>query len=1294
MLSLRDRYCKVLISFIKILVLYPKLIILVPILLVFLLSYPVSYDFSIKSINASIAELWLHGPELQNFYLSHEVAERLRVASFEDSVLTRLTFTSSLPTADVLDLDYLRQLSALQQNISQQFPNAIVVSPLNTWSGLDPSQLQSQDNNYPLLNYINHKRTHLQISIYLNDVDTENHLVTSAHRINMYIVYRDTDLVSTVSSMVPAYRDLDLVEAVSTTNMKSIIDFKRFYIRENTNSPYSCLFRILFILESVLHGSILLFIYLCIANQHNIRAVFQLICGWATEILVSATAAVNVVRLINGYETWEITFQPLTSFSRLSYLVIIVMLSSRNLLRVIDDLNCRNSYESSSGIHKRLFRFYSGSSLLRTGNNIKIRMLKWSFSWFPGNEWESFMIPIPNITKIMIVNYFGLFLLYSLLRAVFAITLSGNHLLYLLSRLKRFFQAISISLFIDQLLQLTYLTGIIIIDQKRLELADLLEYEKDSDDQMENRIRDTNGLSMFLLKPKLPPHLRPQRGSWRYKLGRFLLTVRYVDLIRPWLIIVPLIALVYGLGVAVSWTLLIPFVLMNDENNVLNLDQIRMHNTNDLVYYLEQILIVIFFVATTNLIFSITNADSHAVALSRSLSTDKNEVVISWGDEMKQFKSIDLAGGHDIDIASVTTNISCPFVITVGLDKKVLVWSPLIKPVPRPIDISTTISASPTEGRLFWPINHISISNDGNLIVLISCRFMKIKLFQRSSMKYLWEQDLLEESVPDATSKKRPKVLESFFRRRTVPGVLARMIQERKKRSKVGRRTSATSMSSSTSQINSDFSVPEGSDMTTIEELPESLEGLQPSESLREDEIESDPLIQDEYLMVLDNGHFITISCQSGTMKVVNLLAESYQSLSGLTILSAKRLVTPRVRDRIICHISNADILVVTVINNQWSCRIMDVQREMYNKETSYFSVVPIPPPKIYNPATDSFDSPSDSSNRTNSSVESTKSPPRLIGEAVINSAIATVDFVGMVLVVNRMVAELIDVLTGVVLRSFGIGHFKHLSFRVSHLEPTHCKFCGCASIQSLSILYEDYYSNTLMIHTFHTDGKRAKSNICLRVERDPREIRCQGFEAVKEDIHWIENVEKWEVTNINVVIGVQRPADVTPINDPYDSDVVQDTTNSFQLRSRKRSAVTKPTLNNFAATNKWTGFIVSAANGKKIEYQIPFDKNTPPMVANKINCIRPYGYKSVALTFGNLTKIIYLGNNKLIENELYFSGTDADSAIDSILEEEKLQLASDVTNGLPREAKTVNSELLFINKRRKMRDKSVRRFR
>lgn len=1291
MLSLRDRYCNVIITFIKIVVLYPKLIILVPILLVFLLSYPVSYDFSIKSINASIAKLWLYGPELHDLYLSHEVAERIRIASFDDSTLTRLTFESSLSTGNVLDLDYLRQLSSLQQNISLQFPHAIIASPLNTWPGLEPGQLQSQDNNYYLLDYLNHKRTHLQISIYLNDVDTENHLFKSAHRINMYIVYRDTDLLSTVSSMVAAYRDIDLVETVSTTNVKSIIDFGRFYIRENTKSPYSCLLHILFVLEAVLHGSIFLFIYLCIANQHNIRAVFQLICGWATEILVSATAAVNIVRIMNGYETWEITFQPLTSFSRLSYVVIIVMLSSRNLLRTIDDLNCRNSYESSSGIHKRLFRFYTGSSLLRTGNNIKIRILKWFFAGFSGNEGETILIP--NITKIMIVNYFGLFLLYSLLRGVFTITLNGNHLQYLLSRLKRFFQAICISLFIDQVLQLTYLTGIIIIDQKRLELADLLEYEKDSEDQIENRIHDTNALSLFLLKLKLPPHLRPHRGSWRYKLGRFLLTVRYVDLIRPWLIIVPLIALVYVLGVAVSWSLLIPFVLMNDENNVLNLGQIRMHNTNNHVYYLEQVLIVVFFIAITNLIFSITNAESHAVSQSRSLSTDKNEVVISWGDEMKQFKSIDLAAGHDIDVASITTNINCPFMITVGLDKKVLVWSPLIKPVPRPIDISTTISVSPTKSRLFWPINHISISNDGNLIVLISCRFSKIKLFQRSSMKYLWEQDLLDEFSPEVVSKKRPKILESFFRRRTVPGLLARMILERKKRSKVGRRTSATSMTSSTSQINSDFSVPEGSDMTTIEELPEALAGMQHDNSLPEDDINSDPLIEDEYLMVLDNGHFFTISCQSGTMKVVNLLAESYQSSSGLKILSAKRLVTPRVRDRIICHISNADILVVTVINNQWGCRIMDVQREIYNKEISeYFSVVPIPPPKIYNPATDSFDSPSDSSNRTNHSLETAKLP-RLTSKAVFNSAIATVDFVGMVLVVNRMVAELIDVLTGVVLRSFGIGHFKHLSFRVSHLEPTHCKFCGCASIQSLSILYEDYYSNTLMIHTFHTDGKRAKSNICLRVERDPREIRCQGFEAVKEDIHWIDNVEKWEVTNINMVIGVQKPVDITTIDEPNHSDSVQDTTNSFQLRSRKRSHITKPTSNNFAATNKWTGFIVSAANGKKIDYQIPFNKDTPPMIANKINCVRPYGYKSVALTFGNLTKIIYLGNNKLIENELYFSGTDADSAVDSILEEEELQLASDHTNGLPREAKTVNSELLFINKRRKMRDKSARRF-
>lgn len=1290
--SFRDRYSQWVINFIKIVVLHPRLIILVPILLVFLLSYPVSYDFSIKSFNASIAGWWLKSHSIEDKFLGQLVSEILQDIDYGQRSLSRITVGSSASTKDVLDLSFLRQLLLFQQNITQSQNNLIVVSPLNTWPGLDPDQLESQTNNCYLLEFLNHKRSHLQISLFLNEVITENHLIHAAQMLHMYIIYpTGSNFPHTLQLTMYEYPGIKLIEQVSTDNPRSVADFGRFYIHENAKSTRPNIMTLIYILEAAIHGVVVLYIYLCISNQHNIRAVVQLIGGWITEVLVSSTAAVNIVRLWNGHTTWEAIFQPLTYFSRISYLFIIIMLSARNLFRIIDDLNCRNCYESSTSINKKLFQFYTGSDSLRTADNAKIRFLRWVAGCVRGRRGDCPLIP--NVSKIMIVNYIGLFVLYIFLRCVFMVTLSGHNRAYLLSRLSRFFMSICLSLFIDQFLQLTYLTGIIMIDQKRLELADLLEYENENEDQQVANIRDVNAFSSFLLRLDQPPHLRPHLGSLRCKIGRALLTIRYEELMRAWLIIIPLITLVYILGVSVSWSVLIPLVLMNDNVSIVNLERSSLRNTNNHIYYMEQFLIVVFFVAVTNLIFSLTNAESHAIIQSKALSTEKSDDSVIYGDDVKLFKAIDLVGGHDIDIARIITNVSCPFIITIGLDKSVLVWSPLIKPVPKPIDISTAINVNSDHIQRFWPINHTSISNDGNLIILVNFRYLKVKLFERSSMSYLWERDI-PFGHASQHSGERPKILESFFRKRTVPGLLARMILERKKLAKLGRRASATSMSSSTSmnssmsQINSDFSLLAGSEMTTIEE--QSLENVHNDNHGVEAEILNEQAASstEDYLMVLDSGKFVTISCKSGTIYEIDLLGDNYGSEAvKLEIVSAKRLITPRVRDRIICHVSNGDILVLTVINNEWSCRVLDVQRETYNKAIPQsLLAVPILPPKVYNPAAEAFDAPLNATKRIE--FEEPVQTSARFASTVSNSAIATVDFVGMVVVVNRMVAELIDILTGVVLRSFGIGHFKNLTFRVSHLEPTHCKFCGCASIQTISIIYEDYYLNTLIMHTFHTDRKRSKSNICLRVERDPREIRCQGIDAVTEDIHWIDDVEKWEVTSINMVIGVQKR---TSIEDEEKASGLQVMSNSdmFELRSRKSPS--PPITDLTEVADKWNGFIVSAANGKKIDYRIPLDEKAPNMVANKINCIQPYGYKAVALLFGTITKVIYLGNNKLIENELYFSGTDADSAMSEILEEKDLQ-------GVPRrqqpESKTVSSELLFINKRRKLREKSVRRIR
>ena len=38
---------------------------------------------------------------------------------------------------------------------------------------------------------------------------------------------------------------------------------------------------------------------------------------------------------------------------------------------------------------------------------------------------------------------------------------------------------------------------------------------------------------------------------------------------------------------------------------------------------------------------------------------------------------------------------------------------------------------------------------------------------------------------------------------------------------------------------------------------------------------------------------------------------------------------------------------------------------------------------------------------------------------------------------------------------------------------------------------------------------------------RDPREIRCVGFGGAEEKVDWYENVVGYEVTSVNLMIGV-----------------------------------------------------------------------------------------------------------------------------------------------------------------------------
>ena len=68
-----------------------------------------------------------------------------------------------------------------------------------------------------------------------------------------------------------------------------------------------------------------------------------------------------------------------------------------------------------------------------------------------------------------------------------------------------------------------------------------------------------------------------------------------------------------------------------------------------------------------------------------------------------------------------------------------------------------------------WPVNHVGLNEDGSMVVLVSTRQGVIQGYDKRELKWTLSVHF------------RGKVLESFFRRRTVPGFLARkMIRKRR----------------------------------------------------------------------------------------------------------------------------------------------------------------------------------------------------------------------------------------------------------------------------------------------------------------------------------------------------------------------------------------------------------------------------------------------------------------------------------------------------------------------------------
>lgn len=503
-----------------------------------------------------------------------------------------------------------------------------------------------------------------------------------------------------------------------------------------------------------------------------------------------------------------------------------------------------------------------------------------------------------------------------------------------------------------------------------------------------------------------------------------------------------------------------------------------------------------------------------------SLTTDEETPVDSVCEKERSFQSKVLSGSHLLDIIKITTS-RAPFVVSVGLDHKVLIWSPLSQPIPLPSQLPLIPG--------IWPITNVVLSDHGNYIAVFSKSGI-LQCWSRLSMTWLWRFEIPE--------LKNNVALEAFFRHRTIPAFALRKQREKLLNLVSPPGSRRNSMRSITSPHLSAFS----------------------NNSNVSNELE-------DFVLVLKTGDVLSVACQGGSL--------SREKLSAGGLCSSAKLITPRVNDRLVSFTQDGKILVSTAVNNKWKSRFVTVDQYRFNN------------PHVV---------------------------PEVVETTYSQSEISIVPFVGFMVRTTASVAELIDVQTGIMIKSFSIRSFKRGSFRVFHDQPTHCRFCGSVSIASFSVAYMLSDCNTVVMHTFTVDH-HAKTSICLRVERDPREIRCVGFHQVTEHVYEQENVEGWCVTDTNQIMGVKRRVEGTRST----------STSSNGLRHRRAPRDKDRDL--------WEGWTMSA-HGKFDTYDIPSLGNSDGLLVNSVSQVAKFGHKSIVVGFGNIMKVLYLGNADLVYND------------------------------------------------------------
>jgi hypothetical protein len=235
-------------------------------------------------------------------------------------------------------------------------------------------------------------------------------------------------------------------------------------------------------------------------------------------------------------------------------------------------------------------------------------------------------------------------------------------------------------------------------------------------------------------------------------------------------------------------------------------------------------------------------------------------------------------------------------------------------------------------------------------------------------------------------------------------------------------------------------------------------------------------------------------------------------------------------------------------------------------------------------------------------------------------------------LAVQRNTVELVDILTLQVTHVFATKPVKYDTLRYFHSVPRKGQ-CGSACLPYLALAYTNDEDGTCVVQTYLP--RMEGNTVCFRCRSIPSGKPCLSSEIV-ENAYGVENPGEWDVLSVGYVVGVHK---IEPSITREKAKMPQPPVSG--LRRRGDFGRLLVDRNGESQDDQWEAWTLSL-RGDKSTMKLSSDGDmSAELLVSSLGPIEIIGKRSVAVTLGNVVKIVTVGDERY-DNDDVTSPQDA----------------------------------------------------